>query len=198
MTALSAAQLYALAREAGLSPVSATTAAAVALAESGGRTDAIGDVALEDGTWGPSVGPWQIRSQKAQYGTGGPRDASRLTDPAFNARSMASISGSGKNFGPWTTYTKGLYRKFLGQAAPAAASDVAGNPLADVSAVTDPAGAAGLAGVAPGGSAALAAGNALASLTSGWGGDALKIGLYVIGGLTAAGLVIAGAVQTVK
>jgi hypothetical protein len=86
-------------------------ATAVALAESGGRTDAQGDIGLQDGTWGPSVGLWQIRSLKAEYGKGTPRDASRLTDPEFNARAMASISNGGKNFKPWTTYTSGAYKK---------------------------------------------------------------------------------------
>lgn len=198
MTTLSPGQLYALARDAGLGPASAATAAAVALAESGGRSDAIGDVGLEDATWGPSVGPWQIRSLKAQYGTGGPRDASRLTDPVFNAHSMASISGAGKSFKPWTTYTSGAYKKQISKVVAAAAADAGTNPLAGLDATTDPTSAPTLAGLAPGGSAAVAGVNAADKFLSGWGGDAMKIGLYVVGAIAAAGLVVVGAVHTVN
>ena len=74
-------------------------------------------VALEDATWGPSVGLWQIRSLRAERGTGKVRDVTRLKRPAFNARSMASISGKGKNFSPWSTYTSGAYKKHLAEAS---------------------------------------------------------------------------------
>lgn len=136
MATLSPAQLYALARNAGLSPAAATTATAVALAESGGRSDAVGDVGLQDATWGPSVGPWQIRTLKAETGTGGPRDINRLTDPAANAASMASISSGGTNFGPWSTYSDGKYRQFLGSGGSSAGgvqnADFSLNPLSGV------------------------------------------------------------------
>lgn len=104
-----AAEVYALARGAGLDHQHAITATAIAWAESGLNPSAVGDVALETGTWGPSVGLWQIRSLKAEQGTGGTRDASRLTDPRFNARSMFSVSNGGRNFGPWSTFVDGAY-----------------------------------------------------------------------------------------
>ena len=85
MTTLSPAAIYTLARNAGLSAAAATTATAVALAESGGRTDAVGDVGLEDATWGPSVGLWQIRSLKAQSGTGQPRALEPITHGSLGA-----------------------------------------------------------------------------------------------------------------
>lgn len=113
MPTLTPAQLYDLARSAGLTPGAAVVAAAVALAESGGRTDAVGDTALQDSKWGPSIGLWQVRSLKAEYGTGSARDASRLTDPAHNARAMAEISGAGANWRPWSVYTSGAYRDKL-------------------------------------------------------------------------------------
>jgi hypothetical protein len=112
MPTLSPAQIYALARDVGqLDPAAAAVATAVALAESGGRTDAEGDIGLQDGKWGPSIGLWQIRSLKAEYGKGqSVRDGARLKDPQFNAFAMATISNHGKNFNPWTTFTSGKYK----------------------------------------------------------------------------------------
>lgn len=123
MSVLSAAQVYALARGAGLSDGAAKIATAVAGAESRYNTAAIGDVSLEDSTWGPSVGLWQIRSVKAQTGTGGDRDASRLTDPTFNAKAMASISNGGAHWTAWSTYNSGAYKAYLPQARDAVGSN---------------------------------------------------------------------------
>lgn len=91
-------------------------AVAIAMAESGGRPDAMGDVGLQDQTWGPSVGLWQIRSVNKQKGTGGVRDVSRNTSPTNNAAAAYNISGGGKSFGAWSTYTNGAYKQFLGTA----------------------------------------------------------------------------------
>jgi hypothetical protein len=120
VTTLSYAQAYQLATSVGLGHSAAVTATAIAAAESGLRTDATGDVALEDRTWGPSLGLWQIRSLKAQSGTGQSRDATKLKDPTFNARAMASISSGGTNFSPWSTYNSGAYRTHLAKAQAAA------------------------------------------------------------------------------
>ncbi len=113
MPALSPAAIYRLATDAGLTPAQAVVATAIALAESGGRTDAVGDTSLMNATWGPSVGLWQIRSLKADRGTGRARDETRLADPAFNARAMVEISGGGANWRPWSVYTSGTYRTQL-------------------------------------------------------------------------------------
>lgn len=117
---LSELQIAALAHDVGVPDATLPTAVAIAIAESGGSTTAIGDVALETATWGPSVGLWQIRTLKAQRGTGGPRDETRLSDPAFNAAAMFVISGHGSNFSPWSTYTSGAYRAHLPGAEAAA------------------------------------------------------------------------------
>jgi len=127
MTVITPAQAFALARGAGFDPASAAIMTAIAGPESGYRTDAMGDIGLQDGTWGPSVGLWQIRSLKAQNGTGGPRDVSRLTDPTFNAASAKSIY-DGQGLHAWSTFTSGAYLSFLPGARTAAATG--GSPLA--------------------------------------------------------------------
>jgi len=104
---------------AGFKSEALTIAVAVALAESKGATDAEGDVGIQTAVWGPSLGLWQVRSVKAESGKGTSRDATRLTDPAFNARSAYSISSGGTRFGPWSVYTSGAYRMHLTKAAAA-------------------------------------------------------------------------------
>src|SRR5690606_7001013 len=81
--------------------------------ESGGNSDALGDLKLADDKWGPSVGLWQIRSLHRERGTGGTRDQDALANPAHNARAMATISAGGTNWQPWTVYTSGIYRQNL-------------------------------------------------------------------------------------
>lgn len=130
MSNLTAAQVYQLALGAGLAPGNAVVATAVAQAESGDDPGSTGDVSLEDGTWGPSVGLWQIRTEKAETGTGATRDVNADYDPVTNAKAMAAVSGDGTNFGAWTTYTDGAYKQFL-----AAAEQASGVNPADVPAV---------------------------------------------------------------
>jgi len=119
---LTAAQAYGYARQAGFGPAAAVVAVAVGLAESGLVTNARGDLALQSGYWGPSVGLMQIRTVKPQTGTGGDRDISRLDDPLQNMLAAYRISNGGRDWSPWTTYTNQAYRRFLGQARAAAGS----------------------------------------------------------------------------
>jgi hypothetical protein len=106
-------EVYALARGAGLDAEPAIISTAIAWAESNLRPDAVGDVDLEDGTWGPSVGLWQVRSLRAHTGTGKERDVERLGDPAFNARAMVTISKGGTDWTPWSVFKNGRYRQHL-------------------------------------------------------------------------------------
>lgn len=189
MTTLTAAQVHKLAKDAGLNPTQATIATAIAKGESGWRTDAVGDVSLQDSKWGPSIGLWQIRSLKAESGTGGTRDATRLTDPAFNARSMVAISGAGKNWRPWTVYTSGAYEKYLG-------TDTSGDGTltgvsTGVSAGLNAVGLGALGDAA--GSTVDTVGEAVDSLT-GWGDTALKLLATGVAGA----LVVVGAIRTVS
>jgi LysM repeat protein len=92
-------------------------AVAIVLAESGGRTDAIGDVALENATFGPSVGLFQIRSLRADKGSGRTRDELANVDPATNARHARQVFlEAGSRFTPWSTFNHDTHRQFLGRA----------------------------------------------------------------------------------
>jgi hypothetical protein len=189
MPTLSPAQIYALARDVGqLDPAAAAVATAVALAESGGRTDAEGDIGLQDGKWGPSIGLWQIRSLKAEYGKGqSVRDGARLKDPQFNAFAMATISNHGKNFNPWTTYTSGAYKKRMPSTGDMTAGELDSMPGGGLTSGVNDAFGNTVDGVA-----------ATAQALTGWAGDAMKVALYVVGAGAAVGLVIVGAVHTVS
>ncbi|HEV2780934.1 MAG TPA: D-alanyl-D-alanine carboxypeptidase family protein [Actinophytocola sp.] len=125
MSRLSAREIAEHAYAAGFRGQALTTAVAVALAESGGNPKARGDTTITDGTWGPSIGLWQIRSLRSDYGTGDERDAKANLDPATNARHAWSISDHGTNWTPWSAYTNGSYRRYL-DTARAAAQQVAG------------------------------------------------------------------------
>lgn len=115
MTTLSPRRIAEYAHEAGFRGQDLTTAVAVALAESGGRTTAHNATPPDD-----SYGLWQIN----MLGGLGPErrrqfdlDANReLFDPATNAEAAYAISGNGTSFRPWTTYTSGRHRPFLDDA----------------------------------------------------------------------------------
>lgn len=86
----------------GGSPSAAPIMAAIAIAESGGRTDAHNGTGRDD-----SWGLFQINyfgglspGRTAAYGT----PAQLVADPNRQAKAAISISGNGKNLSPWTTY----------------------------------------------------------------------------------------------
>lgn len=112
--------------QAGFSGDALVTMVAVAIGESGLDPDEPGDEHLADGKWGNSIGLSQIRSLNEQHGTGGWRDATRLTDPAFNAKAAWSISNGGTNFTPWTIYKNGSWEGNVGRAKAAVAALGAG------------------------------------------------------------------------
>lgn len=105
------AQLRSLAAHVGFpDPV---TAAAVAMAESGGDPCAQGDPRgpflcdRPNGT-STSFGLWQIHvPAHPQY------DAASLLDPTYNAQAAFAISKGGTDWSAWSTYTSGDYRKFM-------------------------------------------------------------------------------------
>ena len=123
MPQLTDQQVAQYAYDAGFRGNGLTTATAVALAESHGDSSQVGDVGLQNGTWGPSVGLWQIRSLNPGHGTAAEqaqRDQTANLDPATNAQNAYSISQQGSNFNPWSTYTSGAYQNFTNRASTAA------------------------------------------------------------------------------
>lgn len=109
----SAATLYRAAIAAGFPPDKAQTLTEIELAESNGNERALGDVGLENSTWGPSYGVPQIRTLKAQTGTGSDRDINFLSGGlAAQDKAAFDISHGGTDFSPWSTFTSGAYRKF--------------------------------------------------------------------------------------
>jgi hypothetical protein len=126
MAKLTPVQVYTLLRQAGFGPAAAVTETAIAGAESGWDDRNLGDVSLENSTWGPSYGLFQIRTLKAETGKGTDRDISRLANDAAQAKAAYDISKGGTDFSAWTTYTRGTYQNFLAQATAAAGGQAAG------------------------------------------------------------------------
>jgi hypothetical protein len=109
-------ELRALARSVGFPEQSVDTAAAVAMAESGGYPAAVGDQ-------GKSFGLWQIHHPSHPT-----YEPAMLLTPSYNAQAALAISEQGKKWQPWTTYRNGAYQKFMPKApaALAAAAPIAG------------------------------------------------------------------------
>lgn len=122
MATRTASDIYADLIAKGFNNAQAQVMTAISLAESSGNDTALGDVGLEDATWGPSFGLFQVRTLKSDTGKGTDRDVSWLSQSDANqAQAAFDISHGGVDFSPWTTYTSGKYQQFLGQAQAAAA-----------------------------------------------------------------------------
>ena len=106
---LGAQDLLQLAQQAG-SGGDPQTAVAVALAESGGDTQALGRNA--DGS--RDRGLWQINDHAHAEVS----DACAF-DPACNAQAAYAISNGWTDFHPWTTFQTGAYQQFMSQVSTA-------------------------------------------------------------------------------
>lgn len=95
MTTFSLAGLQILATSVGFPDPA--LAASVAMAESGGHTDAVGDS-------GTSFGLWQIHTPAHPEYT-----EAELMDATANARAAYKISSGGTNWKPWSTFNSGAY-----------------------------------------------------------------------------------------
>ena len=104
---LSYAQLTALWTKNGGSSTTANLAAAIAEAESSGRTG----VTSSNPDGGTNVGLWQLDTR----GVGSGYTVQQLQDPDTNARITVMHTGNGKNWGPWETWHTGAYKKYLQQ-----------------------------------------------------------------------------------
>lgn len=112
MTTLNASQIRQYAYNAGFRGADLDTAVAVALAESGGNTQAYNPELASSYSkpGGGSRGLWQI------FGSVHPNYNSSIAfDPATNAKGAFEIyQAAGNKFTPWSAYNKGTYTKFLG------------------------------------------------------------------------------------
>lgn len=113
-------------------------AVAVAKGESGrgappgmwADAEAVGDVSLQNATWGPSVGLWQVRTVKAERGDGTTRDHDALIgNPNAQAAAAYAIVGGNtttgsaspnRGWGHWSVWKDGLHRPYLDDARRAA------------------------------------------------------------------------------
>jgi tape measure domain-containing protein len=152
---LKVGQLKALALAAGFNDRDASIMAAIAMAESGGRSNAHNNNAA---TGDNSYGLWQVNmlgrmgpERRRSFGIG---SNEALFDPAVNASAARKVFES-QGFGAWSVFKSGAYRQFLPQAMRAGAT-----PMAPA---LPPATAPAMAGVTQAGANLSAAQGALAS-----------------------------------
>ena len=89
---------------------------AIAMAESSGNPNAIGDKDLVNDKWGESIGLFQVRSLKnpEEFGKVDQlRQKDKLFDPVYNAKAAFEISKKGQDWTPWSTFTNESYLKFM-------------------------------------------------------------------------------------
>lgn len=112
-----------VATNAGFTGQDLTTAVAVALAESSGNPNALGDVGIGQG----SFGLWQINSYwHPEYGP----DFTTLYDPQTNANAAYQIYvKAGNSFSPWSTFKNGSYSQFVSSVTAAIAIFITQNPV---------------------------------------------------------------------
>jgi Lysozyme like domain len=139
MTTLTPFQAWSLFSQAGFSGESAIDMTAIAWSESSLNDKAIGDVGLENATWGPSVGLGQERTLKGETGTGQDRDMSwLLASDANQAKAAYDTSHGGHDFTAWTTFTDGAYQSHLAAVRNAVAAGGGTAQLAGMTTSTQP------------------------------------------------------------
>jgi hypothetical protein len=120
MPTLSDQAIAAYARQAGWSGDDLVKAVAVALAESGGRTDVVNFLGC--------VGLWQVY-QRVHARAHPLWTTAWLKNPANNAQAAHTIwVDAGNRWTPWTTYTSGSYKRYLPRARAAASGAGAALP----------------------------------------------------------------------
>lgn len=112
-----------VASNAGFTGQDLITAVAVALAESSGNPNALGDVGIGQG----SFGLWQISSlYHPEFGP----DFTTLYDPQTNANAAFKVySAAGNSFSPWSTFKAGTYQQFVDSVTIALAVFITQNPI---------------------------------------------------------------------
>ncbi len=119
MPTLTDSQIAGLLKSAGFPDNQIATGVAIALAESGGRTDAV-NTANRNGTW--DAGLMQVNSihgYSQQY----------LFNANNNVQASKKIYDAAKGrWTPWSTYNNGSYRRFLARGSAAAGTPAAAPP----------------------------------------------------------------------
>jgi hypothetical protein len=134
MAVLTYAQLEGLWIANGGNKAVAPLAAAIAMAESSGRTDVTS--ANPDG--GVNVGLWQLDTR----GKGAGHTVADLQNPATNAAVAVRGSSNGTDWSAWATFASGAYKRFMnGSTTPD--TNVPGGGQAAVTAASQQAAAAG-------------------------------------------------------
>lgn len=117
MARRTAAEIYRDLTGAGWDTAGAVVMTAIALAETGGDTEAF--AAGEGGR--RAYGAYLIAVDPAATGTGGPRDVAALTaSPRAQAAAAYTASSGGDDFTGWASWRDGSYQAYLGQAHAAA------------------------------------------------------------------------------
>jgi hypothetical protein len=109
VTTYSVPEIYQAGVKAGWNPAQSVVATALALAESGGRSEATNQDSDHY-----VVGPWQINMTvwgKQVYRDGWTESC--LRDLSCAASAAYKISKAGRDWTPWETFTNGDYKKFL-------------------------------------------------------------------------------------
>lgn len=98
------------------------TLSAISQCESNRYSTAVGDEHLVDKTWGPSYGPWQVRSQWKASGTFGARDIDMLRSGQVELQAWAAVE-VWRQQGPkaWTCWRNGAHVGPMGAVRAAAA-----------------------------------------------------------------------------
>jgi hypothetical protein len=102
---LTYAQLEGLWIQNGGSKATAPIAAAIALAESSGRSW----ITSSNPDGGTNVGPWQLDTK----GKGAGYSVAQLQDPNTNAAVAVQASGNGTDWSAWETYVTGAYKAYM-------------------------------------------------------------------------------------
>lgn len=131
MSVLSIEQIGTFAQNAGFTGDDLVTAVAVALAESGGDPNSLGDTNVGSGTG--SFGLWQINADAhPEYGP----NFSQLYDPQTNANAAYAVySAAGDSFSPWTTFKTGTYSGFVSSVEAGIATLLTQNPGTSIAVV---------------------------------------------------------------
>ncbi len=120
MSTLSRQQLQQYAANAGFTGASQNIITAIALAESGGNSDAYNP----NDPFGGSYGVLQINGAHI---VGGETTHACTLDPQCSFNFAFKLSNGGQNFNPWSTYTGGAYQQYMSSGAMASsASNAAG------------------------------------------------------------------------